>query len=300
MYFRIIQKRKFWYAVSLILFIASIALVFIWTPKFSIDFTGGTLLEIKFSENRLPDSDISNKLAELNLGNIQVQESGDKNVLLKTKFLSNDEHTAILTKLNEMTPVEELSYEAIGPTIGKELARKSIWALSIVILAIIIYIAIAFRKVSYPVTSWKYGVAAILAVVHDLLVTIGIFVILGKFLGFEINTPFVAALLTILGYSVNDTIVVFDRVRENLHKYEGEFEEIVEKSIWETMARSINTIVTVELALLALLIFGGSAIYDFILPLFIGIFFGAYSSIFIASQILVAWQKLEWKMKKTQ
>ena len=125
------------------------------------------------------------------------------------------------------------------------------------VIAIVIYIAIAFRKVSYPVSSWKYGVAAVFALVHDVFVTVGIFVILGKYLGFEVNTPFVAALLTILGYSVNDTIVVFDRVRENLHKYEGEFEEIVEKSIWETMARSINTILTVELALLALLIFGG-------------------------------------------
>ncbi len=149
-----------------------------------------------------------------------------------------------------------------------------------------------------PISSWKYGVAAIIALVHDIFVTIGIFVILGKFCGFEVNTPFVAALLTILGYSVNDTIVVFDRVRENLHKYEGEFEEIVEKSIWETMARSINTILTVELALLALLIFGGGVINDFVLPLFIGIFFGAYSSIFIASQILVAWQKLDWALKK--
>lgn len=193
----------------------------------------------------------------------------------------------------------ENRFDSIGPSIGAELKTKAFYAIILVAIGIIIYIAIAFRKVSYPVNSWKYGAAAVIALVHDIFVTVGIFVILGKFFGFEINTPFVAALLTILGYSVNDTIVVFDRVRENLHKYEGDFEEIVEKSIWETMARSINTILTVELALLALLIFGGGVINDFVWPLLIGIFFGAYSSIFIASPIVVVWQKLDWKLKKS-
>ena len=202
------------------------------------------------------------------------------------------------TNVAPTNSVTEVRFNSIGPAIGSELKTKAFYAIILVVIAIIIYIAIAFRKVSYPVSSWKYGVAAVLALVHDIFVTVGIFVILGKFFGFEINTPFVAALLTILGYSVNDTIVVFDRVRENLHKYEGEFEEIVEKSIWETMARSINTIVTVELALIALLIFGGGVINDFVLPLLIGIFFGAYSSICIASPILVTWQKIDWAMKK--
>ncbi len=192
----------------------------------------------------------------------------------------------------------EARFDSIGPSIGAELKTKAFYAIILVVIGIVTYIAIAFRKVSYPVSSWKYGTAAVIALIHDILVTVGIFVILGKFFNFEINTPFVAALLTILGYSVNDTIVVFDRIRENLHKYEGEFEEIVEKSIWETMARSINTILTVELALIALLIFGGGVINDFVLPLLIGIFLGAYSSIFIASPIVVVWQKLDWAMKK--
>jgi preprotein translocase subunit SecF len=270
-------------------------------------------------------------LADLNLKGLKIQAIGDQGYVLRFQETGEEVHQKVMAKLNQGTAdkkepevkvennndlgintgqvkvetssssqVSEKRFDSIGPAIGTELKTKAFYAIILVVIAIVIYIAVAFRKVSYPVSSWKYGVAAILALVHDIFVTIGIFVILGKYFGFEVNTPFVAALLTILGYSVNDTIVVFDRVRENLHKYEGEFEEIVEKSIWETLARSINTIVTVELALLALLIFGGGVINDFVLPLLIGIFFGGYSSIFIASQILVAWQKLDWAMKKNE
>jgi preprotein translocase subunit SecF len=231
--------------------------------------------------------------ANTNSDNLKV-ETVTGNSDLKIEGVTTQTETTNSTD----SKVIEKRFDSLGPSIGAELKTKAFYAIILVVIAIIIYIAIAFRKVSYPISSWKYGVAAVAALVHDIFVTVGIFVVLGHFFGFEINTPFVAALLTILGYSVNDTIVVFDRVRENLHKYEGEFEEIVEKSIWETMARSINTILTVELALIALLIFGGGVINDFVLPLLIGIFFGAYSSICIASPLLVTWQKLDWTMKK--
>ena len=327
----IIKHRKFFLTFSSTLTIIAILLWIMWGLNLGIDFTGGSLLEIEYSQERPAVSELNQTLADLNLRGLKIQSIGDKGYVLRFQEIGEEVHQKVMAKLNQGTAdkkepevkvennndlgintgqvkvetssssqVSEKRFDSIGPAIGAELKTKAFYAIILVVIAIVIYIAVAFRKVSYPVSSWKYGVAAILALIHDIFVTIGIFVILGKYFGFEVNTPFVAALLTILGYSVNDTIVVFDRVRENLHKYEGEFEEIVEKSIWETMARSINTIVTVELALLALLIFGGGVINDFVLPLLIGIFFGGYSSIFIASQILVAWQKLDWAMKKNE
>ena len=330
----IIKHRKFFLIFSSTLTVVSILLWIMWGLNLGIDFTGGSLLEIEYAKTRPAVSDLNQTLADLNLRGLKIQAIGDKGYVLRFQETGQEVHQKIMDKLNASTGVEnedsnitvesenvnspiavsdvsigtsdssnqitEKRFDSIGPAIGAELKTKAFYAIILVVIAIVIYIAVAFRKVSYPVSSWKYGVAAILALVHDIFVTIGIFVILGKYFGFEVNTPFVAALLTILGYSVNDTIVVFDRVRENLHKYEGAFEEIVEKSIWETMARSINTILTVELALLALLIFGGGVINDFVIPLLIGIFFGAYSSIFIASQLIVAWQKLDWAMKKSE
>jgi preprotein translocase subunit SecF len=328
----IIKHRKFFLTFSGILTVVAILLWIMWGLNLGIDFTGGSLLEIAYAKERPALGDFNQTLADLNLKGLKIQAIGDKGYVLRFQETGEEVHQKIMAKLNgsnqisnpsevkiesenNNAPVEvsgisvntsasnnqitERKFDSIGPAIGAELKTKAFYAVILVVIAIVIYIAVAFRKVSYPVSSWKYGVAAIVALIHDIFVTIGIFVILGKYFGFEVNTPFVAALLTILGFSVNDTIVVFDRVRENLHKYEGEFEEIVEKSIWETMARSINTILTVELALLALLIFGGGVINDFVIPLLIGIFFGAYSSIFIASQLLVAWQKLDWAMKKT-
>jgi len=327
----IIKHRKFFLTFSGTLTVIAILLWIMWGLNLGIDFTGGSLLEIEYAKARPAVSELNQTLADLNLKGLKIQSIGEHGYILRFQETGEEVHQKVMAKLNQgsadnkepevkiensdnlgveanhvkvetssSSQVSEKRFDSIGPAIGAELKTKAFYAIILVVIGIVIYIAVAFRKVSYPVSSWKYGVAAILALVHDIFVTIGIFVILGKYFGFEVNTPFVAALLTILGYSVNDTIVVFDRVRENLHKYEGEFEEIVEKSIWETMARSINTIVTVELALIALAIFGGGVINDFVIPLLIGIFFGAYSSIFIASQILVAWQKLDWAMKKNE
>ncbi len=189
---------------------------------------------------------------------------------------------------------EEIRFEAIGPTIGKELRQKTYWALVLIITAIVVYIAWAFRKVSKPVTSWKYGTVTIVALLHDIIIPVGIFSLLGRLYNIEVNAPFVAALLTILGYSVNDTIVVFDRIRENLLKhYDGDFDEIVESSIRQTLVRSFNTSITTLLSLIAIFFFGGESIRDFVLALIIGVVSGTYSSIFIASPLLVTWRRLE-------
>jgi len=188
--------------------------------------------------------------------------------------------------------VEELRFDSVGPTIGQELKSRSISAMIIVIVAIVLYIAWTFRKVSKPVASWKYGISAIIALFHDVIITMGVFSILGEFYGVEINTAFVAAILTVLGYSVNDTIVVFDRVRENLPKSDEDFEGTVNLSVNQTIKRSINTSLTTLIVLLSILFFGGTTIQDFVLALSIGVFVGTYSSIFLASPILVVWEKL--------
>jgi preprotein translocase SecF subunit len=195
--------------------------------------------------------------------------------------------------------VAEKSFESIGPVVGNELQSSAKWALAIAVIAIILYIAWAFRKVSYPVSSFKYGIIAAVALLHDVLSTVGVFAVLGHFLGIEVGISFVAALLTILGYSVHDTIVVFDRIRENLFRFGSrDFEETVNNCVNETLARSINTSFTVILTLTALFLFGGSSIRYFVLALIVGVTVGTYSSIFVASPLLVTWQKFDDNRKK--
>ncbi len=216
-----------------------------------------------------------------------TSESAALNGTTSTSSLS----TALNTGAGGSSNVTEMRYDSVGPSIGAELKSRSVTAMIIVLLAIVAYIAWAFRKVSKPVASWKYGVAAIIALFHDVMITIGVFSILGHFLGVEVNTPFVAAILTVLGYSVNDTIVVFDRIRENLPKSDDDFEGTINISVNQTIARSINTSLTTLLVLLSILFFGGATIRDFVLALSIGVFVGTYSSIFIASPVLVIWEK---------
>jgi len=213
--------------------------------------------------------------------------------------VAEESHQQILNGLNalvaeagEDASLAELRFDSIGPVIGQELRDKSIKAVFIVLLAITIYIAWAFRRVSYPISSWKYGIIAVIALAHDVLIVLGLFVFLGRYLNVEINVAFVAAILTILGYSVNDTIVVFDRVRENLARAAGDFETIVGRSVRQTLTRSINTSLTTLLVLATIYIFGGATVKYFTLALMAGIFVGTYSSIFIASPLLVVWHNL--------
>ncbi|MFH1427539.1 MAG: protein translocase subunit SecF [Patescibacteria group bacterium] len=301
--YNIIQKRKIWLTLSGLMVGLSIIFLVLWGLDFGIDFTGGSLLEVKYNIERPSVPEVKEKLADLNLKSLVVQPVGSDEIILRFQETSEETHQAILNKLNDYNSetseeqkenkVEELRFDSIGPSIGEELKRKSLYAIVVVLIFIVIYIAFAFRKVSKPVASWKYGMAAIIALFHDVLIVLGVFAILGKFFSFEINSAFVAAILTVIGYSVNDTIVVFDRIRENLPRSNEDFEGTINSSINQTLTRSINTQLTTLLVLLSILFFGGSTIRDFVLALSIGIFIGTYSSIFIASPILVIWEKLK-------
>lgn len=298
--YKIIQQRNVWLSISAILFIIFGLALMICGLKYGIDFTGGSLLEAKFSINAPTVSEVENKLADLNLKSLIIQSVDNNDLVVRFQETGEDKHQAVLTKLNELAQskdkkatIEELRFDSVGPSIGAELKVKSIYAIIFVLLAILFYITYVFRKVSKPVASWKYGISALIALVHDVIITLGIFAILGKFYGIEINASFIAAILTVLGYSVHDTIVVFDRLRENLPKSREDFEGTINVSLNQTLVRSINTSLTVLLVLMPIIIFGGSSIRVFVTVLAIGIFIGTYSSIFVASPILVIWEK--WK-----
>lgn len=303
--YQIIQKRKIWLTFSGIVVGLSIIALLLWGLNFGIDFTGGSLLELEFTGNRPSVSEVQSAVADLDLESLVIQPIGEQGMVLRFQDISEETHQAILVKISELFPdgaestsqafsgFEQLRFDSVGPTIGQELKTKSLSAILLVLIAIVLYIAWAFSKVSKPVASWKYGLSAIVALFHDVTITLGVFAILGEFYGVEINSAFVAAILTVLGYSVNDTIVVFDRVRENLPKSEDDFEGTVNVSVNQTIRRSINTSATTLVVLISILIFGGSTIRDFVLALSIGIFIGTYSSIFIASPVLVLWDKLK-------
>ena len=281
--------------------IAVICVVFlaIWGLKPGIDFTGGSLLELSFT-NRPESSEIKNVFDGLGLKNTSIQKTGDNGVILRTNFLSEEEHQRALNEVKSKlqtadNQVHEDSFQTIGSSISNQLKSKAIWAIIFVNLGIIGYVAYAFRKVSRPVASWKYGVLAIVALLHDVLLVMGVFAVLGKFWGVEIDAAFVVAILTVLGYSVNDTIVVYDRIRENLQRHGSEnFADVVNAGLNQTLMRSINTTFKTLLPLVALFFIGGASIHYFVLALLIGIASGAYSSIFIASPLLVLvyrWQE---------
>jgi len=272
--------------------ILSIVFTSLWGLNFGIDFTGGSLAEIRFNDGAPDVSALHETLSTVELGDTNIQTAEDNVVIFRFQFLDDEKRNQVITVLTEQHgDVEALQFTSIGPIIGEELRVKTFYAIIGVLIAIILYVAYAFRKVSKPISSWKYGFLTIVAAFHDIILPIGIFAVLGHFFEFEVNATFVAALLTIMGYSVNDTIVVFDRIRENLLKTEGSFEEIVGRSVKQTLTRSINTSITTMLALLAIFIFGGDTIRLFTGVLIIGIGIGAYSSIFLASPLLVAWER---------
>jgi len=287
----LIGKRKIFLAISAVLVTLSIVSLSLWGLNFGIDFTGGSLLELKFEEQAPSAIDVRQDLSSLNLNSLVVQATDDNSIIFRFKDDSRVAYTSIKEKISSQYSFEELRYDVVGPSIGKELKSKSFNTIIIVLIIIVLYMAFAFRKVSRPVSSWNYGIAAIIALAHDVLIVLGVFAILGKFYGTEINTPFIAAILTVLGYSVNDTIIVFDRIRENLPKSSDNFMGTIGKSINQTLTRSINTSFTTLLTLTAIIVFGGASIREFVLALAIGVFIGTYSSIFIASPILVMFNR---------
>lgn len=250
------------------------------------------------------NSAILESLKKAGVENAVLQPTGERGLILRMKDLDEKTHQTLLSSLKARNgDFIEKRFDSIGPTIGKELRRKSLWAILFVLIMIVAYISWTFREVSKPMSSWKYGLAAIAALIHDVSIPTGVFAVLGRFYGVEVDTLFVTALLTILGFSVHDTIVVFDRIRENLKKsgasasWRTDFEAVVEKSVKDTVSRSINTSLTVLFVMLMLYFLGGATIQYFALAIIIGVFFGVYSSIFIASALLVTWHK--WTIRKT-
>ena len=290
--FNTLKYYKLWFAVSGLILVFGVVSLLVFGFKLGIDFTGGTLVEIKFSQPFELDS-VKAGLSEKGFDGLQLQSTEGNGLIIKSPHLEKPRYDELLATLKQKAgDLEEKQYESIGPTVGKELKQKALYQLILVSAGILIYIGYAFRKVAKPVSPWKFGAAAVIALFHDLLFVVGVFSLLGHFKGVEVDSMFVTAVLTVLGFSVHDTIVVFDRIRENLKVYAGQgIEFIINHSISQTIVRSLNTSLTVLFVLLALLLFGGETIRYFVLTLFIGIIVGTYSSIFIASPMLAVMQK---------
>jgi len=295
-----IKYRKYFYIFSTTLVVASVLAVAVFGLSFGIDFNGGSLLEVEFKDSFPKLNDLREKLVPLNLGEIVIQNVGDGGAMLRFAEVDEPTHQNVLNALKEFSDLEELRFESVGPVIGEETKQKSSWAILFVSVMILVYVAWAFKKVSYPVSSWQYGVVALIALIHDIIITVGVMAFVGHFTKMEVGVPFVAALLTILGYSVNDTIVIFDRIRENLIKgaISLDFEAIINRSLKETYFRSFTTGISTLFVLFAILFFGEASTQHFVLTLIIGIIVGTYSSIFFASPLLFSWAMLKRKSKR--
>jgi preprotein translocase subunit SecF len=311
----IVNHRSLFFTITGILLAIALGSIAIFGLPFSIDFTGGSLTEVSYTQTRPDLATIKQNVNQLALGETSLRESGVNGVILRTRTLTPTEHTQVLAALGQGTTaatttamtatstkaitatsttagLTELRFNSIGPSLGSELAVKALYALAAVIIAIMLYIAWAFRRVSKPVSGWVYGAIVVVILFHDVIIPAGFYAILCHFTGSQVDSLFVVALLAILGYSVNDTIVIFDRVREHLHnnehaKISEPFDETVGKSITETLGRSINTSLTVVLALLALVFIGSKDTVDFALVLLVGVVAGTYSSILLAAPLLV-------------
>ncbi len=287
-----VSKRNWFFILSLLFILPGVVFLII-APglKPGIDFTGGSTLDIEFQEP-VEAADVRGVLTSLGQTDTIVQSIGDNRFFIRTRELSEDARQTIEAALEaEIAPmgVTVLAFDQVSPTVARETVLYSIYAVLAATVGIFGYIWWAFRTVSRP---FRYGVAAIIALIHDVLMVIGIFAILGELANIEVNTMFLIALLTVIGYSVNDTVVVFDRIRENVLTYSNRpFAQVVNLSIGETMGRSLNTSLAFLFTVLALTLFGGQTIRTFLFVLLIGIVAGSYSSIAIASQILVAWEE---------
>ena len=291
-----LKYKKIYFILSGTLVLASLVSLIIFGLKPGIDFVGGSILEIEYEEERPSSQEIKELLADFDLDQIQVQSSGKTGVILRMKDISEETHQEIIKKLGKNQKIEELRFETIGPVIGRELKQKTKIVAILAVLAILIYITLAFRKVSRPIASWQYGIASLIALFHDVFIPLGVFSVLGNFYGVQITIPIITALLTVFGYSINNTVVVFDRIRENLiHSHAkgfsggANFEEIVDKSLNQTLTRSLNTSLTTLFVLFAIFFFGGETLKYFALALIIGLTCGTYSSVCLASPMLVSW-----------
>lgn len=294
-----LQKfQNYFFTIPTFFSVLAIIAIALWGLQIGIDLKGGSLLQVAYPNGRPVQSELQTKMNGLAFGEVRIQPSGDTNFILRQRGLNQQEKKKLDDTLGTFGKVEEVQFNSVGPSIGAELMQKAWWAIGAITLLTILFIAFAFRGVSVPVASWKYGVVAIITLMHDILVPTGLFAYLGHTRGAEVGALFIVALLTILGISINDTIVVFDRIRENLnlniHRGKKEpFTDIVWRSIMQTLTRSINTSVTVIVVLAALFFVGPDSTKDFALTLIVGMIAGTYSSIFLASPLLVLIEKYQ-------
>jgi preprotein translocase subunit SecF len=292
--FDLIKYKKLFIGFSITLVLASIILIAVFGFRLGIDFSGGTLWQIKFGDKAVVSAELADALKVLGKEGVNVTADETNNsLLIRALEMPEEEHQKLRAELvGRFGTLEELRFESIGPTIGQELRNKAIKAFLLVLLGISLYIAFAFRKVSYPVSSWKYGFITLITLFHDALIPAGFYALAGQLYGVEADTNFIVALLVIMGFSVHDTIVVFDRIRENLLVQKGKsLEEVINLSVNQTLARSINTSFTLILVLIALLVFGASSLAWFTGLILLGTIIGTYSSIFVASPLLTYFVK---------
>ncbi len=293
-----IKYRKIYFVFSGVLILASLVCLIRFGLNFGIDFVGGSILRIEYKTQRPSNQAIKNALVDLDLGEVYIQPTGERGVIIRMKNVSEETRQKIVQRLENTGEFDKVQvhFESISPVIGRELKQKTKIVVISALLAIVLYIAFAFRRVSRPAKSWQYGIVSLLALFHDVFIPLGIFSVLGKYQDVQITIPVITALLTVLGYSINNTVVVFDRVRENLLTGKGvSFEQTVNESINQTLTRSINTSLTTLFVLCAIFFFGGETLKYFSLALILGIVFGTYSSLFLAGPILVSWLNLKRK-----
>ncbi len=287
------KNLKYFFLLPAILSLLAIATIGMWGLKPGIDLAGGSLLQVTYPNGRPPVQQVQAVVDKLGLGEVRIQPTGTNGYILNQRDLSTQEKNQLEAVLSGFGQFQEDQFNSVGPVLGAELLDKGLISLGLVVVCIILFIAFAFRKVSKPVASWKYGVVAIITLLFDVLIPVGVFAALGHFQGAEVDSLFIVGLLTILGISINDKIVVFDRIRENLQHANSRdtFADTVSKSIRQTLARSINTSLTVVIMLLALYFTGPASTQVFALTLTVGMIVGTYSSIFFASPLLVAWDR---------
>lgn len=285
-------KKRWFFLLSAVMIIPGLIFLFMFGLKLGVDFTGGALLEYRFEKNINKD-ELKQIISSTNIEVAAITDSGPNTYIIKTKPINQEKiNQAKAALIKKYSVVTEERIENVGPTIGAETTKNAFLAVTLASIMIILYLAISFRKVPKPCSSWRFGVTAVAALLHDVLFVIGAFAIFGYFFVVEVDVLFVTALLTIIGFSVHDTIVVFDRIRENLPKHlSKKFTEVANISITQTLARSLNTSLTVVFVLLAMLFFGGESIRWFVVALLIGIISGTYSSIFNATALLDLWEE---------
>lgn len=294
-----LQKfQNYFFILPVATSIMAIIAIMVWGLQLGIDLKGGSFLQVSYEGERPALALVQEKVENLGFGAVIIQPTNEKDFILRQRELSTDEKKTLDETLSSFGKVNEVQFNSVGPSIGSELMQKAWWAIGMITVLTILFIAFAFRGVSVPVSSWKYGVVAIVTLLHDILIPTGLFAYFGHTRGAEVDALFIVAILTILGISINDTIVVFDRIRENLNlniakKVVQPFSDVVWHSVMQTLTRSINTSVTVIVMLLALFFVGPESTKDFSLTLLVGMIVGTYSSIFLASPLLILTEKYQ-------